>query len=196
MTASQPSQPEPASSSNPLAEIARALADKKLPPVDKWNPPYCGAVLFRITRDGTWFYQGSPIGRPALVKLFSTVLRLDADGRHYLVTPAEKVGVDVDVAPFLAVELISEGEAQARRIGFRLNTDDAVIVDAAHPLRITVDPATGEPTPLVHVRKGLMALIHRPVFYELVALALDECPADGPVGLWSDGHFYRLDGTP
>lgn len=194
MTMSASPQSDRSDPGNVLSEIARALAERTLPPVEQWDPPYCGAVLFRIARDGTWFYQDSPIGRPALVRLFSTVLRKDADGLTYLVTPGEKVGVAVDVAPFVAVEAISDGSGRDRQLGFRLNTDEHVLVDADHPLSVTVDPQSQEPTPLVRVRGRLDALIGRAVYYDLIAQALDEAEPGGPVGLWSAGQFWRLDG--
>ncbi|MGK2285213.1 DUF1285 domain-containing protein [Pedomonas sp. V897] len=175
-----------------LADIARLLADKRLPPVERWNPAFCGDIDMVIKRDGTWMYQGSPIGRHAMVKLFSTVLRRDEDGRHYLVTPVEKLGITVEDAPFVVVELISEGAGAQRRLGFRLNTDDYVIAGENNRLRVEVDGKTGEPRPYLHVRRGLEARINRPVFYELVQLALEECGETGTLGLWSDGVFFPL----
>lgn len=175
-----------------LADIARLLADKRLPPVERWNPAFCGDIDMVIKRDGTWMYQGSPIGRHAMVKLFSTVLRRDEDGRHYLVTPVEKLGITVEDAPFVVVELISEGAGAQRRLGFRLNTDDYVIAGENNRLRVEVDGKTGEPRPYLHVRRGLEARINRPVFYELVQLALEEFGETGTLGLWSDGVFFPL----
>ena len=173
-----------------LADIARLLADKRLPPVERWNPAFCGDIDMVIKRDGTWMYQGSPIGRHAMVKLFSTVLRRDEDGRHYLVTPVEKLGITVEDAPFVVVELISEGAGAQRRLGFRLNTDDYVIAGENNRLRVEVDGKTGEPRPYLHVRRGLQALVSRPVFYELVNLAMEECAEGTPLGLWSGGVFF------
>ncbi|MCH8684299.1 DUF1285 domain-containing protein [Pedomonas mirosovicensis] len=178
-----------------LADIARLLADKRLPPVERWNPPYCGAIDMVIKRDGSWLYLGSPIGRHALVKLFSTVLRRDEDGRYYLVTPVEKLQITVEDAPFVAVELVSEGKGGQRRLGFRLNTDDYVIAGPNNRLRVEVDGKTGEPRPYIHVRRGLEALINRPVFYELVSLAMEEGGETGTLGLWSDGVFFPLGDT-
>lgn len=182
---------------NALAEIARAISSARLPPVHRWNPDYCGEIDMRILRDGTWLYQGTPIGRKPLVKLFSTVLRREPDGQFVLVTPVEKLGITVDDSPFLAVELTSEGSGPDRRLAFRLNTDDHVIVDAEHALWVEIDPATEEPSPYVHVRAGLNALIGRAVFYELVALAMDEQAGNQSdrLGLWSNGHFYPIDGS-
>ncbi len=172
-----------------LSEVARLLAEKKLPPVELWNPAHCGGSDMRIAADGTWFHMGTPIGRPAMVKLFSTILRRDADGSHVLVTPVEKLDIAVDDAPFVAVELRSEGEGRDRKLGFRLNVEDWVIAGPDHQLRIEV-AEDGTPRPYLHVRRGLEALINRPVFYELVELALTE--SGEPLGLWSDGAFFAI----
>jgi uncharacterized protein len=171
-----------------LAEIAQAVADKRLPPVDQWNPAHCGDSDMRIAADGTWFHQGSPIGRKAMVKLFSGILRREADGSYVLVTPAEKLDILVEDAPFIAVEVKSEGEAQDRTLAFRLNTDDLVVAGADHPIRFE-DKADG-PHPYLMVRGRMEALIARSVYYELANLAIDE-GADPP-GLWSDGAFFAL----
>lgn len=172
-----------------LSDIAALSAGNSLPPVESWHPDHCGDSFMRIASDGTWFHEGSPIGRAAMVRLFSTILRREPDGSYVLVTPVEKLSIQVDDAPFVAVELKSEGAGAQRRLAFRLNTDDLVIVDGEHPLRVT-DRADG-PHPYVTVRKGLDALIARPVYYELVNLALDE--GNEPVGLWSEGRFFALD---
>jgi hypothetical protein len=171
-----------------LAEIARLAAEAKLPPVESWNPAHCGDSEMRIARDGTWFHQGSPIGRMPMVKLFSTILRREPDGSHVLVTPVEKLDIQVDDAPFVAVEVKSEGEGQARRLAFRLNTGDLVVAGPDHSLRFE-DKADG-PHPYLLVRKGLEALVARPVYYELANAALDE--GDTPPGLWSDGMFFPV----
>ena len=175
-----------------LATMARLLADVKLPPVDSWHPAHCGDSEMRIARDGTWFHQGSPIGRPALVKLFSTILRREADGGYVLVTPGEKLDIVVEDAPFVAVELTSEGRGPGRSLGFRLNTGDHVIAGPGHRLRVDV-AGDGTPRPYVHVRSGLDALINRPVFYELADLALEE--GAQPPGLWSGGTFFAFAAT-
>ncbi len=120
------------------------LQDKKLPPVHLWNPEYCGEIDMRLARDGTWYYMGSPIGRKRLVKLFASVLRLDDDGKFYLVTPVEKIGITVDDAPFVAVEADLHGEGDDQVVVFRTNVDDEVIVDKDHPIRVDVDLETGE----------------------------------------------------
>jgi len=168
-----------------LAEIAQMAADRKLPPVEQWNPERCGDSEMRIARDGTWYHQGTPIGRPAMVQLFSTVLRREPDGGHVLVTPVEKLDIAVDDAAFVAVEMKAEGEGSDARLAFRLNTGELVAAGRAHPLRF----ATGEegPRPYLLVRGGLEALVARSVFYELADRAL----ANGePAGVWSDGAFF------
>ena len=146
----------------------------------------------RIARDGTWFYRGSPIGRKPLVKLFSTVLRHE-NGEFWLVTPAERGRILVDDAPFVAVEVDAVGEGKDRRLTFRTNVDDIVTVDAAHPIRVDHDPASGEPSPYVTVRNGLEARILRPVYYHLVELG-EFAEVDGAeqLGVWSSGRFFPL----
>lgn len=166
-----------------LAEIARLAEAKTLPPVDKWNPTHCGHSQMRIARDGTWFHEGSPIGRPAMVRLFSTILRREPDGGFVLVTPVEKLDIEVEDAPFVAVEVKSEGEGERRSLAFRLNTGDLVVAGPEHPLRL-------ETRPYLTVRAGLEALIARPVYYELAEIALGEGAA--APGLWSGGAFFAL----
>jgi hypothetical protein len=174
-----------------LSEIAQLAADGRLPPVEKWNPAHCGESGMRIAADGTWFHEGSPIGRTALVRLFSTVLRREPDGGHVLVTPVEKLSIEVEDAPFVAIEMESEGEGTARRLGFRTNVGDLVIAGPDHGLVIE-DRGHG-PHPYLTVRGGLEALVARPVYYELANLALDEpVGPDARVGLWSDGAFFAL----
>ena len=172
-----------------LADIARLAEEKKLPPVDEWNPQHCGDSAMRIARDGTWFHEGSPIGRPAMVRLFSTILRREPDGSFVLVTPVEKLGIEVEDAPFVAVELKSEGEGKERSLAFRLNTGDLVIAGPEHPLRLV--PGDDGPHPYIEVRKGLDALVARSVYYEIANLALGE--GSQPPGLWSNGVFFSLD---
>ncbi len=179
-----------------LAEIARAVAAKRLPPVDSWNPAHCGDSEMRIAADGTWFHQGSPIGRQALVRLFSTVLRREADGSHVLVTPVEKLSIEVEDAPFLAVDLSTTGSGKDRTLVFRLLSDDVVIAGPEHPLRIET-AADGTPRPYLHVRgspdRALEALINRPVFYQLAELALaEQTTTSAPLGLWSGGMFFAF----
>jgi len=140
----------------------------------------------RIARDGTWYHEGSPIGRPEMVRLFSTILRREPDGGFVLVTPVEKLDIEVEDAPFVAVELRSEGEGAARRLAFRLNTGDLVIAGPEHPLHFEAGPH-----PYLTVRAGLDALVARPVYYELAELALAE--GSEPAGLWSDSAFFPLE---
>lgn len=172
-----------------LAEIARLADEAKLPPVDSWNPGHCGDSEMRIARDGTWYHQGSPIGRPAMVKLFSTILRREADGGYVLVTPAEKLDVEVEDAPFVAVELKSDGSGRDRRLAFRLNTGDLIVAGPEHALRFA-EKEDG-PHPYLHVRRGLEALVARPVYYELANIALDE--GASPPGVWSEGRFFPIE---
>jgi hypothetical protein len=143
----------------------------------------------RIARDGTWYHDGAAIRRPAMVRLFSTVLRREADGRHVLVTPVEKLDIDVEATAFRAVEMTSEGHGRDRRIAFRLDSGDAVVLDADHPLRIV--PTGQGPSPRVLVRHGLEAELTRAVYYELAELALSE--AAHPPGVWSNGAFFGLE---
>lgn len=171
-----------------LAEIARLAEEKKLPPVDKWDPSHCGDSEMRIARDGTWYHQGSPIGRQAMVRLFSTILRREPDGRFVLVTPVEKLDIEVEDAPFVAVELKTEGQGEAASLAFRLNTGDLVIAGPNHPLRFEGGPEG--PHPYLQVRGGLDALVARPVYYELAEIAL---AGGDPPGLWSGGTFFPMD---
>ena len=151
------------------ALISRAArAGKGLPPVERWNPPFCGDLDMEIRADGTWFYLGTPIGRMPLVQLFSTVLRKDEDGRTYLVTPVERVGIRVVDAPFVAVEVDVSGEGEAQVLTFRTNVGDVVEAGPDHPLRFVDEDGTGGLKPYLHVRGRLDALVARPVMYELV----------------------------
>lgn len=176
---------------NLLSQIPNA-EKKGLPPVHLWNPPFCGDLDMRIRRDGSWFYQGTPIGRPAMVRLFSTVIRRDGDD-YFLVTPVEKVGIKVDDAPFVAVELVAEGSGEAQVLRFITNVGDETEAGAEHPIRVELDPVTQEPAPYVHVRANLEALIHRNVFYQLVELAVPR-EIDGAdwLGVWSQGRFFPI----
>jgi hypothetical protein len=167
-----------------LAELQRAIDARRLPPVDRWDPTHCGDSEMRIARDGTWYHQGRPIDRPAMVRLFSTVLRREPDGSHVLVTPVEKLSIIVESTAFRAVEMESEGSGKARRIGLKLDSGDALIVGAGHPLTLL-------PSPRVLVRHGLEAELSRPIYYELAETALAE--GHDPPGLWSDGTFFRFD---
>ena len=155
------------------ALIARASAEtggRGLPPVERWNPPFCGDIDMEIRADGTWFYLGTPIGRAPLVRLFSTVLRKDEDGKTYLVTPVEKVGIRIVDAPFLAVEMNVGGEGADRRLTFRTNVGDVVEAGAEHPLRFVISGENNELKPYLYIRGNLEALVSRPVMYDLVEL--------------------------
>jgi uncharacterized protein len=181
-------QPPPDLTGLSLAEIARLAEARRLPPVAQWNPTHCGHSGMRIARDGTWFHEGSPIGRAAMVRLFATILRREPDGRHVLITPVEKLDIDVEDAPFVAVEVKSEGEGRERMLAFRLNVGEVVIAGPGHSLR--VEERGDGPHPYLAVRNGLEALVARPVFYELAELALAE--GGDPPGLWSGGAYFPL----
>ncbi|MEM7721490.1 MAG: DUF1285 domain-containing protein [Pseudomonadota bacterium] len=163
----------------------------KLPPVHLWNPPFCGDLDMQIKRDGTWFYEGTPIGRHALVRLFSTILKLEG-GKYFLVTPVEKVGLTVEDAPFVAVDFDVAGAGQAQVVTFTTNVGDKVVAGPDNPIRVVRD-ASGEPSPYVMVRAGLEALIDRKSFYRLVDLGEGHC-VDGTdwFGVWSGGSFFKI----
>jgi len=165
-----------------LMERARGEQQGKmkrgLPPVERWNPPYCGDLDIVIKRDGTWFYLGTPIGRMPLVRLFSTVLRKDEDGRTYLVTPVEKIGITVEDAPFIAVEMNASTRNGEQVITFRTNVGDLVEAGPDHPVRFETAPGNAGVKPYVHVRGRLEALLARPVMYELIAHG-EEADIDG-----------------
>ena len=176
------------------ALIARATrAGKGLPPVERWNPEFCGDIDMEIRADGTWYYLGTPIGRMPLVQLFSSVLRKDEDGRTYLVTPVERVGIRVVDAPFVAVEANISGEGDERVITFRTNVGDVVEAGPGHPLRFVDEPGTGGLKPYVLVRGRLEALVARPVMYELVEHG-EEIEVDGETmfALRSHGEIYPI----
>ena len=173
-----------------LATVTKA-AKKGPPPVHLWNPPFCGDIDMRIARDGTWYYLGTPIGRAPMVKLFSSILKREGDA-YFLVTPAEKVGITVDDAPLLAVDFTATGEGLAQNLRFVTKTEDEVDADAQHRITVRIDE-TGAPSPYIHVRDGLNALIDRKSFYRLIELG---CHAvqDGEswFGLWSHGQFFKV----
>ena len=167
---------------------AKQAPGRGLPPVHLWNPPNCGEIDIVIRKDGTWFHEGTPIGREALVRLFSTVLRKDPDGFH-LVTPVEKMKITVEDAPFIATRVDREGEA----LKFLTNVGDEVTAGPENEIRVEMDAQTGEPRPYLHVRRGLEALIARPVFYELVEMAKERQTADGPrLGVESAGAWFPV----
>ena len=174
-----------------LAQIPM-LGKKGLPPVHLWNPPCCGAIDMRIARDGSWFYLGTPIGRKPMVKLFSSIIRRDGD-EYFLVTPVEKVGIQVDDAPFVAVSLQVEGAGEAQLLRFTSNVEDEVLAGSQHPLRFVIDPHTQQPSPYVLMRSNLEALMVRSVFYQLVELALPrEITGEIWLGVWSGGVFFPI----
>ncbi|QIH07101.1 MULTISPECIES: DUF1285 domain-containing protein [unclassified Pseudomonas] len=184
----------PGKANDLLAQIPKA--EKGLPPVHSWNPEFCGDIDMRIARDGTWYYLGTPIGRKPMVKLFSTIIRRDGDD-YFLVTPVEKVGIKVDDAPFVAVTLEVEGRGEEQELRFFTHVDEQVCAGSEHPLRVEVDPQTGEPAPYIHIRHNLEALIHRNVFYQLVELAQARV-LDGRswLGVWSGGVFFPIGPEP
>jgi hypothetical protein len=177
-----------------LDTIAAGLPreNKGPPPVELWNPPFCGDIDMRIAADGTWFYQKSPIGRLALVKLFASVLKREGD-KHFLVTPVEKVGIEVEDAPFLAVEMKASRADTGQVLEFRTNVDDWVTAGPGHALRFELQSETGGLKPYLHVRRDLWAKVTRALFYELVALG-EERDVDGKpmFGVASRGEFFAM----
>ncbi len=163
-----------------------------MPPVERWNPPFCGDIDMRIDGEGNWSYMGSPIGRPALVKLFASVLRKDPD-RYVLVTPVERVGIAVADVPFLAVEMAVDGEGETRKLAFRTNVDDLVEVGPDHPLRFDLDEAGGL-RPYLLVRGGLWARLTRALTYDLVELGEERPDGEGSegFGIFAAGTFYPM----
>jgi len=187
----QDADPSPGNALDGLATAAREAGQRGLPPVHLWNPPFCGDLDMRIARDGSWYYLGTPIGRPALVRLFSTILKREGE-RYFLVTPVEKVGIRVDDAPFLAVEMRREGEGAGQVLSFRSNVDDWVTCDVAHRLRFVPSDAGGL-TPYLHVRADLWAKVTRALYYDLVHLG-EEQTVDGEArfGVMSSGVFFAM----
>lgn len=171
-----------------LAEAARAVKTRGLPPLEQWNPPFCGDIDMQIKRDGTWFYEGTPIGRPELVKLFSTILWREGD-KYFLVTPVEKVGITVEDAPFVAVDFEPKGQGTDQVLAFETNLGDMALAGVDLPIRVVRDPETGEPAPYVLIRRNMEALIDRKSFYRLVDLGVHN---DGWFGLWSGGEFFGI----
>ena len=171
-----------------LVASITAIKTRGLPPVHLWNPPFCGDLDMRIARDGTWFYQGTPIGRPGLVKLFSSILKRE-EGKYFLVTPVEKVGITVDDAPFVAIDF----DPVEGGLEFVTNVEDHVVAGPDHPIRVERDPETGEPSPYVLIRRNLEALIDRKSFYRLVEIGEHE---DGWFGVRSGGAFFGIIPSP
>lgn len=180
-------------SAESLASSARAaVSGRGLPPVDDWDPPFCGDLDMRIARDGTWYYQGSPIRREALVRLFSTILR--KDGADYvLVTPVEKVGITVEDAPFVAVDFSVDEHAEDRGLRFVTNLGDEALAGPDHPIRVDIDAESGAPSPYILIRRNLEALIDRKSFYRLVDVG-EVVTQDGEAwfGVTSLGQFFPL----
>lgn len=175
-------------STESLAEAAKKVQGKGLPPVHQWDPDFSGELDMRIARDGTWFYEGTPINRAGLVGLFSTILKREGDD-YFLVTPVEKWRIDVEDAPFVAVDFEAEGAGEAQMLVFETNVGDRVVAGEGNPIRVERDAETGEPSPYVMVRDGLEALIDRKSFYRLVEIGEEQ---DGWFGLWSDGVFFKV----
>jgi uncharacterized protein len=175
-----------------IAQVAKREGAKSPPPVHLWNPPFCGDLDIRIATDGAWFYLKTPIGRHALVKLFASVLKREGD-RYFLVTPVEKVGITVDDAPFLAVEMKVEDGAQGRILHFRTNVDDWVACDGDHALRFETESGTGGLRPYLHVRRDLWAKVSRALFYDLVELGEERDVAGQRMfGVASAGEFFVM----
>ena len=184
---------DPGAADSLAKAVSQAARGKKgPPPVHLWNPPYCGDLDMRIGRDGMWWYLGTPIGRLEMVRLFASVLKLE-DGKYFLVTPVEKIGIRVDDAPFVAVDFTVEGEGAAQVLVFETNVGDFTSAGPDNPIRVVRDPETGEPSPYVHVRRGLEALIDRKSFYRLVDIG-EHREVDGErwFGLRSGGEFFAV----
>ena len=175
-----------------LAASVQAASRKGPPPVHLWNPPFCGDIDMRIRRDGVWFHEGTPIGRPGLVRLFSSILKREGD-KYFLVTPVEKVGIIVDDAPMLAIDFTATGTGTDQVLTFTTLTEDVVVASAANPIRILRDPVSGEPAPYVLVRANLEALIDRKSFYRLIDLGAQSLhEGERWFGLWSSGTFFPV----
>ena len=184
--------PDGLSSIVKAAQENAARADG-LPPVETWNPPFCGDLDMRIGADGLWYYLKTPIGRPELVRLFSTVLRRDEDEKYYLVTPVEKIGITVDDAPFLGVDISADGEGKDQILRLETNVGDVVFIDKDHPIRFEDEEGTKGLKPYVHIRGRLEALVNRAMFYELVKLAVNhDIDGEDWFGVWSAGIFFPM----
>jgi uncharacterized protein len=175
-----------------LEALIRAAGPSMGPrPVESWNPPYCGDIGIAIRRDGVWTHQGGPITRPAIVKLFASILRKDDDGRTYLVTPGEKIDVQVEDAPFLAVEMAVTGSGEDQKLTFRTNVDDVITVCAENPMRFERQDPAGGLKPYIRVRGRLEALVTRAVYADLVALTVSG-ETLGSLGVWSNGVWWGM----
>lgn len=175
-----------------IASVARQLTKKGHPPVHLWDPPFCGDLDMRIARDGTWYYLGTPIGRFELVKLFSSIIRKDED-KYFLVTPAEKVGIKVDDAPFVAVDFVTNGKGSNQTLTFETHVGDKVQLNKENSLRVLIDKKSGEPKPYIHIRSGLEALIDRKSFYRLIEIcSTNTNNKEEWFGLWSNKNFFPI----
>jgi len=179
---------------NDLVKAAQSNAEGKgTPPVEKWHPEFCGEMDLVIRADGSWWHEGTRISRSSLVSLYSTILRKDKDGRHYLVTPVEKIGIQVEKAAFLAARVDIEGIGKDQSLFFTTNVGEVIEAGPSRPIRIETDPETQEPSPFVLVRGRLEAFMRRPVFYELVDAATEIDVEDGKqLGVYSGGMFFPL----
>lgn len=184
MSGQKPVTPSP----DGLAASVKAAKTRGLPPVHLWNPPFCGDLDIRIAKDGAWSYLGSPITRFELVKLFSSILKKE-DGRYFLVTPVEKVGITVEDAPFIAVDFDQDGDGETQCLTFTTQVGDTVSAGPDYPIRIVIDAETEEPSPYILVRANLEARIDRKSFYRLVEIGTHR---DGWFGVWSGGQFFAL----
>lgn len=185
---------------NMLEKLTKALSgldQQKAAPVDQWNPPYCGDIDMRIGRDGLWYYMGTPIGRMPLVKLFASVLRKDEDGKTYLVTPVEKIGIVVEDGHFLGVEMHVEGRGERQVLSIRTQTEEWVTISDEHPMHFAPDQLgegeIGNIVPYIHMRGRLECRINRPVFYDMIELGVEkEIEGINWFGIWSSGEFYPM----
>lgn len=175
-------------SAESLAASVNAAKSRGLPPLEKWNPPFSGDIDMQIRRDGTWFYEGTPIARAGLVKLFASILWREGED-YFLVTPVEKVGITVEDAPFIAVDFEVEGQGRDQTLRFVTNVEDSAVAGADHPIRVARDDDTGEPAPYILVRRNLEALIDRKSFYRMVEIGEHH---EGWFGLWSGGSFFGM----
>lgn len=193
MTEKQKDKPDPEQAAganpDPFAMVAE-IKTRGPAPVHLWDPPFCGDIDMEIRRDGNWVHEGRVVRRPAMVRLFASILKKEND-RHYLVTPVEKVGIRVEDCPFLVVDMDVSGAGRQQRISFTTNTDEQFPLDSEHPLRLDGDEQ--EPHPVVQVRGGLEGLVSRAVFYRLVELLEED--ENGRPGLFSHGHFFPVSGA-
>lgn len=178
---------------NPLEKLFKECQQNKHPPVHLWNPPHCGDIGLKIDEAGTWWYQGSSIKRHNMVKLFSTILRKEEDGSHVLVTPVEKIIIEVEDVPFIAVELQIEGSGPEQKIFIRTNVDEVITIDENHPVTFRIDPENKGLKPYIEIRNGLLARLTRTMTYDLLE-KLEEQQVNGQdcVGIWSSGHFFPV----